>query len=100
MRLPVTGMAWTTPLGNDLDQVWERLLRGETGIASVPHTVRLRSSLAASVDSVPLTLPPGERMHVLAKSALEAAIASAGVVPADPQVRLVDRREPPLPKRL
>jgi 3-oxoacyl-[acyl-carrier-protein] synthase II len=88
MRLPVTGMAWTTPLGNDLDQVWERLLKGETGIVPVPHTVRLRNSLAASVDSVPSTLPPGERMHLLAKTSLDAAMASAGVDPGDPQVRL------------
>ncbi len=30
MRLSIAGMSWVTPLGNDIDNVWEQLLSGET----------------------------------------------------------------------
>jgi 3-oxoacyl-[acyl-carrier-protein] synthase II len=89
MKLPVTGMSWTTPLGDDLELVWDRLLQGETGIAPVPHTVRLRSDLAAAVNSTPLDLPPSERLLLMAKSALERALSAARLDPADPQLRLI-----------
>jgi 3-oxoacyl-(acyl-carrier-protein) synthase len=30
MSLSIAGMSWVTPLGNDVDDVWQRLLAGET----------------------------------------------------------------------
>jgi len=34
-RIVVTGMGWITPLGHDLDTVWSRLMKGESGIRPI-----------------------------------------------------------------
>lgn len=36
-RIVVTGMGWVTPLGHDLDGVWGRLMKGESGMAPITH---------------------------------------------------------------
>lgn len=76
--IAVTGIAWTTALGDDLDAVWKRLLAGETGLVPVPHTARLKSSLGAVCASVSLDLPACDRMTALALPALDRALADAG----------------------
>lgn len=34
-RIVITGMGWVTPLGFDLDTVWSRLTRGESGVSKI-----------------------------------------------------------------
>jgi 3-oxoacyl-[acyl-carrier-protein] synthase II len=87
--LAVTGIAWTTPLGDDLDAVWRRLLAAETGLAPVPHAARLRNDLAAVVPGVALDLPASERMTAIGLPALRRALAASGCDPADDDVQLV-----------
>ncbi len=36
-RVVITGMGWVTPLGNDIDSVWKRMLAGDCGVA--PTTI-------------------------------------------------------------
>lgn len=87
--IAITGMAWTTALGDDLDAVWKRLLAGETGLVQVPHTVRLRNALGAAVASTPLDAPAGDRMTALALPPLRRALAAAGRDAGDPDVQIV-----------
>jgi 3-oxoacyl-[acyl-carrier-protein] synthase II len=85
----VTGMAWTTPLGDSLEGVWESLLAGRTGIRPVPHQGRLRNDLAAIVSDPDIQLPPQQRLHHIACSAAARALKSAGKRANDPDVQLI-----------
>lgn len=36
-RVVITGAGWVTPLGTDLDAVWDRLVKGESAVAPITH---------------------------------------------------------------
>lgn len=36
-RVVVTGMGWVTPLGHDIEQVWQKLLAGQSGMAATTN---------------------------------------------------------------
>ena len=71
--ISITGFGWTTPLGDDVDAVWRRLLAGETGLVEIPHTARLLNGLGAPV----------------APELLGEHLAAAGRDLKDPDVQLV-----------
>ncbi|MEU7474211.1 beta-ketoacyl synthase N-terminal-like domain-containing protein [Streptomyces sp. NPDC044984] len=79
----VTGMGWTTALGSGLEEVWNALLDGRTGVDAVPSEHRLRNGDAAVVRDLPLSMPPVERQHLLTRDTLAAAVRDAGLDPTD-----------------
>lgn len=89
MSARVTGLAWSTPLGTDLDEVWWALLDGEGGVRELPSPHRLRSALAAAVPAPPPDESPARRQVALAERTLAAAFADARLDADDPAVRLV-----------
>jgi 3-oxoacyl-[acyl-carrier-protein] synthase II len=85
----VTGMAWTTPLGSDVDAVWSALLAGQTGIRPVASRFELRNAAAAAVDDPPLTVDPDKRQQVLTERTVLRALGDAGLEASDPRVQPV-----------
>lgn len=89
LKLSVTGMAWLTPLGDDLDRVWGRLLGGESGIAEDRIAARLRSYLVAAVAEPARELPAEDRLVQMAVATIGRAVRSAGVDPSAADTQLV-----------
>lgn len=87
--LAVTAIAWSTPLGDDLDGVFGRLLAAETGMVPVAHDARLKNDLAAPVPDQPLDRAADVRMIDVGLPVLARALAAAGRDAADPEVLLV-----------
>lgn len=85
----VTGMAWTTPLGDSIEAVWSQMLAGRSGIRVVAHPGRLRNNLAAVVSSYDDSIPPGRRLHQMACDAVRRTFESANRNPADPDTCLI-----------
>lgn len=86
----ISGMAWSTPLGDGLDEVWERLCTGATGIAPVPSPHRLRNDLAATVPHPAYgQVEPRKRQIDIGARTLAAAFSDAGLDPGDLRVELV-----------
>lgn len=87
IRVAVTGLGVVTPLGDDPERVWARLLAGESGVTSIrrfdPSGYPTR--IAATVpDPEPVAKPPlpegeGDRMTRWAMVAAERAWRSAGL---------------------
>ena len=36
-RVVVTGLGWVTPLGTDIETVWQNMIRGKSGISAISH---------------------------------------------------------------
>ncbi len=85
----ITGMAWTTALGDGLEQVWQRLLAGETGMAPVSYSGTVRNALAAMAPSVSYDLPPRERLAKMAAATIQRALAESGNDAARPGLLLI-----------
>ncbi|MBN1557523.1 MAG: beta-ketoacyl-[acyl-carrier-protein] synthase family protein, partial [Lentisphaerae bacterium] len=78
VSIPITALAWSTPLGSAIDAVWKRLLAGETGLAPAPAGYRLRNDLAGMIPDVDLRLAPRERLRLLAERTIGQVRRAAG----------------------
>lgn len=74
----VTGLGWVTPLGNDIDGVWKKLLEGQSAIRDVPSPHRIRNTKAAVACSYGEGTP-AERMLTNGRHAISAALEDAGI---------------------
>ncbi|MCP3803420.1 hypothetical protein NLX83_29510 [Allokutzneria sp. A3M-2-11 16] len=72
----VTGMGWTTALGDDIDGVWRRLVNGDSGIRALAPDTRGRARWAATLPGT--GGPATERQVSLAASTASLALADAG----------------------
>ncbi|MFF1545826.1 beta-ketoacyl synthase N-terminal-like domain-containing protein [Streptomyces sp. NPDC058291] len=88
----VTGMAWATPLGDGLQEVWQRLCSGATGAADQPSPHRLRTQRCAAVPSPayrPGAREAWDRQVALAVRTMAAALRDAGVAADDGRLTFV-----------
>jgi 3-oxoacyl-(acyl-carrier-protein) synthase len=79
MNLRIAGMGWITPLGRGIDQVWDRLLRGEQATAEpISDSVSDKTYCAFRVPAAALKdLPPHPRLR--RASAISRFAAGAGL---------------------
>jgi 3-oxoacyl-[acyl-carrier-protein] synthase II len=76
-------MGWTTALGDGLEETWSSLLRGDSGLRTLPGSGRLRNDIAAPACQVDLGAAPSVRLRDLARTAAQAALADASVPTAE-----------------
>ena len=58
-RVVITGLGMVSPLGNDVQTSWSRLLAGDSGAADVKLDARARASLASGTVLAVSVEPPG-----------------------------------------
>lgn len=85
----VTGMAWTTALGRDLEVVWNALAGKASGITEMATDLSLRSLLAAPVPSIAANASPARRQAEITRDAALRALDDAGLEPGNERVLMV-----------
>jgi 3-oxoacyl-(acyl-carrier-protein) synthase len=77
MSLSIAGMSWVTPLGSDVDEVWQRLVAGET--APVEILENEQNGALYSVRRVPANTPFPSHPRLRRASAISRFAAAAGL---------------------
>ncbi len=78
-RVVITGMGWVTPLGTDIDNVWNKLLSAQGAIGPVTRfdASTCATNFAAEVKNFTLTDHLGDRAHVHSAAGLGTQFALA-----------------------
>ncbi|RLM21857.1 beta-ketoacyl synthase [Brenneria alni] len=82
----VTGIAWSTALGDEIAPVWQSLLEDISGITYLDATLPLRSNLAAPLPSLPQEWEGEKRQHMLTVKTLRKALKDASISVDDPDI--------------
>ena len=80
MSLGIAGLGWVTPLGNEIDAVWRRLLGGETAATEVVENGSARYLVHRVSPESLRNLPPHPRLR--RASAISRFAAAAGLASA------------------
>lgn len=72
----VTGMAWHTALGNDIEGVWQRLLNGDSGITALESDYLIKSKMAAAMPGKH-SIDIRKKIKKITREAINAAAADA-----------------------
>lgn len=100
-RVVITGLGWVTPLGHEIETVWKRLLRGESGVSrnELFDAAAYPTTFAAQVKDFRLAdfLGPEADAHAGASRNTQFALAAAHVAWKDAGF---DRTPPADPARI
>lgn len=78
-NIAVTGLAWTTALGTGLEDVWNRLIAGESGIREAQNSYNLRNNCLAKAQVDYENTTPSHYLQAITKETVERALIDSQI---------------------